>query len=534
MTTAGWIILSAAFGVFLVLNAFLIFLLAVVVRSRRTQQTIVIPPRTSLAQHQASLSPPFRFRAGTNDQYIWQEVAVDNAYGLPASCAGQVWIDCGAHIGAFSAAALMRGADYVYALEPDMTGPGGGNLCSLQRNLSQFAKAGRAKIMGVAISDRHGDVALCRLSRSGQASSVAAGKREGRWDDCGTAKGITLGTIIDIAKRERAGKGLRVKLSIMGSESAVLQNADLSGVDEVVGQWWGEPGELTNLFSHLGMSVTVMAHETAGRWAFRADHSGRTPVVLGVPMPAPVKRNLLYYIYPVRGGGVWQWNVEQIKKRLGLFNGRRIVAISTDRYTDSEEAVRQAFGDNAIEFLSVRNDPGKQEMAAFYTLWSMVESHDPSEITFYAHAKGVSKRDRAGHPIPIERNTSAKWAGMMYESCLDYYPIAESLLRKHVFVGSFKKYGGCLDGTSNWHYSGTYYWARNAELFRRHWKTGNGTFYASEGWPAAVCPSSLDGACIFFECTCQSILYHSDQVDAAAAEFEEWKEKYKQHRGAIA
>lgn len=59
-----------------------------------------------------------KFRPGTNDQAIWENINARNEYRLPDDMAGQFVIDIGAHIGAFSHACLERGAKVV-AFEPD-------------------------------------------------------------------------------------------------------------------------------------------------------------------------------------------------------------------------------------------------------------------------------------------------------------------------------------------------------------------------------------------------------------------------------
>lgn len=56
-------------------------------------------------------------RPGTWDADAWRAVYEGNEYGLPASLAGWVVLDIGAHVGAFTLACLERGALYVFAYE---------------------------------------------------------------------------------------------------------------------------------------------------------------------------------------------------------------------------------------------------------------------------------------------------------------------------------------------------------------------------------------------------------------------------------
>jgi FkbM family methyltransferase len=58
------------------------------------------------------------FRPETNDAHIWDDVVNRNEYRLPDSLEGKTVLDIGGHIGAFSYAALKRGADRCYVFEP--------------------------------------------------------------------------------------------------------------------------------------------------------------------------------------------------------------------------------------------------------------------------------------------------------------------------------------------------------------------------------------------------------------------------------
>lgn len=78
--------------------------------------------------------PNFTVRLGTQDLMVVQEVLCQNEYRLPARFTlKDVIIDVGAHIGAFAAACLIRGAGKVICYEPDPD-----NFALLQQNLAQF------------------------------------------------------------------------------------------------------------------------------------------------------------------------------------------------------------------------------------------------------------------------------------------------------------------------------------------------------------------------------------------------------------
>ena len=217
------------------------------------------------------------------------------------------------------------------------------------------------------------------------------------------------------------------------------------------------------------------------------DHTERIATELtgvggALPETEKLRRNLLYHVYPVQGNGVWQWNVDELCRRLDLFNGRVVVAVALDPATGrkpdptgpwspdtgrhlgacaSLEEVRARFGRHAerIEFIAVENDPALREVATFLPLFSRVESTDPCEVTLYAHAKGSTRH--AGH-------TARRWTEILFEVFLDHWPLVEAQLRLWPVTGCFMKLGPGWSRTqtdSDWHYSGSWFAFRNASLF---------------------------------------------------------------------
>lgn len=213
--------------------------------------------------------------------------------------------------------------------------------------------------------------------------------------------------------------------------------------------------------------------------------------------PRPIKsyggaitRHLIYYIYPVRGNGVWQRNVEHLLRRIDLFNGRRIVAIATGDELEPAEDVQAAFGSHVNEYLLQPNNKRLGEVAAFVPMLERIGSRSPSECTFYAHAKGVTRQVN-------DRVTVHRWADLMYESLLDHWPLIEQLLEQYPIAGSFKKVGrGFAGSTSDWHYSGTFFWMRNSEVFSRDWRRVDQQYGGVEAWPG-VHFATDEGACVF-------------------------------------
>jgi len=93
---------------------------------------------------------PFTFRPGTFDEGVYKTTVLDNEYQLRDRFQpDDIIIDIGAHIGSFSYAVLIRGANHVYAFEADPA-----NYACAVKNLKGFG--GRVTLRHKAVwrSDR--------------------------------------------------------------------------------------------------------------------------------------------------------------------------------------------------------------------------------------------------------------------------------------------------------------------------------------------------------------------------------------------
>jgi len=97
----------------------------------------------------------------------WEQV-VQKVYHHPQVHvrAGDVVIDCGAHIGGFTRVALDSGARLVVAIEPEKS-----NLEAFRRNLAAEIKSGRIKLVEKGIWDASGKLTL-NLSDVGDSHSM--------------------------------------------------------------------------------------------------------------------------------------------------------------------------------------------------------------------------------------------------------------------------------------------------------------------------------------------------------------------------
>jgi hypothetical protein len=247
----------------------------------------------------------------------------------------------------------------------------------------------------------------------------------------------------------------------------------------------GPTGQTASCTSCTNFSVAVLGCSRHGRCTTYYPTSG-IPVCRSCPdrqapgsLISPSIRNLIYHIYPRRDSDSWRWNITQLLQRIDLFNGRRIVAIVTDSYTDNPDTVKAALGDRVDDVVVMPNIPELREVNTFEALMSRVKSVHPSHVTFYAHAKGVG---RINHP------TVRHWTSLMYVALLDYWPLVRTTLLNKPLAGVFKKLGRGWpehESKSEWHYSGSFLWFRNRDVFLKpDWARIDRFWSGIEPWPS--------------------------------------------------
>jgi hypothetical protein len=232
------------------------------------------------------------------------------------------------------------------------------------------------------------------------------------------------------------------------------------------------------------------------------------------PWPASIVRHCLYFVMPRTGNGVWQANIEQLRRRLDLFNGRRILSVVTGSNLDDPHEVAAALG-GGFELLTFRNDKTRRECVAWLPMLERIASTDPSECFWFGHAKGVTKA-----PVDAHGTTVHEWARAMYAATLDDWPTIERLLTERLFAGAFRREGNFrVRGNHAWHYSGTFYWGRSARVFAREWRGIDPHWWGVESWPGRMC--SLDeSACIVGDNA--GDLYQMKVWQESRKEFEAW------------
>ncbi len=217
-----------------------------------------------------------KLRDNTNDDHIWLNI-VDrnhNEYRLPKRMDGYVVIDVGAHIGAFSYACIERGAQKVYAFEPNLS-----SFSLLTENLSRYVESNRAYIERAAVwrSDEP-MIDILYLSRMTEiderinsgSPSVIKGEPAER------VPAISLDSILDWIQSRDNPKKVLLKLDCEGSEWPILFTSSLleAVVDEIVGEYHAfelpfelhgktkyDIGDLISFLDKKGYSVDAFVHE---------------------------------------------------------------------------------------------------------------------------------------------------------------------------------------------------------------------------------------------------------------------------------
>jgi hypothetical protein len=207
-----------------------------------------------------------------------------------------------------------------------------------------------------------------------------------------------------------------------------------------------------------------------------------------------MKRNLIYHVAPL-DNPMLDFNLGMLARFLDVFNHKRIINVAQgenllplDAFLD--RARRSGLKTEQIEFTASENHPVHRETAAFAdVLLPRVQSLDPTEITFFAHAKGIS------NPSSVE---SKKWAEYMYRYNLSNLDKVERALLKYACAGIFKLVQPFTQVQLPWHYSGTFFWFNNAKLFSKDWKNIEMSRYGTESYLPRLFESK-EAYCLAFQ-----------------------------------
>jgi len=235
------------------------------------------------------------------------------------------------------------------------------------------------------------------------------------------------------------------------------------------------------------------------KWAARST----LPPIPEKPYTSIHTRNLAYHVYAHPDSDAWLLNLDQLKTRLDLFNGRRVIAIAEGDKLIPRADIEKILGHDC-EYYTFPNDPRLREVASFSRLLWQVRSIDSNTATFYAHTKGTAPHHRDNVPKQLAIH---QWRNRMYHELLDHWPLVATALKTNACVGTHKiDYSMMKDYIMHsptglewgkWHFAGNFYWFRHDCIFRNpHWSEIPDDPFAAEMWLGKFIDSA-DAASLF-------------------------------------
>jgi hypothetical protein len=237
-------------------------------------------------------------------------------------------------------------------------------------------------------------------------------------------------------------------------------------------------------------------------------------------------RNLIMHILPVAWNNNWKWNMDEVLKRVDLFNGKKVLAIAIEtRDNVAGKNLKTVSADDVIDYCNCiglkwdrieafPNNSFLREVATFPYLLESVESINPNEVTFSCHGKSTTHR---------EDSITVKWAERQYKVCLDNWEYTQSALERYSIAGSFRRFGEfTTPGNNRWHYSGTFYWFRHDDVFSSSkWRNIDKQFFGTESWPGMMFKPE-ESACLFADNV--GDMYNQPAWNALQNEIKIWDE----------
>ena len=237
------------------------------------------------------------------------------------------------------------------------------------------------------------------------------------------------------------------------------------------------------------------------------DPATLVPWISERPINDETPRNLMMHIWPTRNDA-WKWNLDQILHRKEIFTGRRILGVATGSNTYTVEEVAEYAKDLDARVFGVKNNVKIREGATFLQMLEFVEG-DHQSVTFFCHSKGARHNESFG----ADGSTLKPWTESMYRLCLDDMPAILGQLKQFTMTGPYRRFGNFrTPGNHRWHYSGAFYWFRNADVYTKNWKRMDRAFFAVESWPGLMFRPNEVACCFHDNC---GDLYQMDYWNSA-------------------
>jgi hypothetical protein len=207
-----------------------------------------------------------------------------------------------------------------------------------------------------------------------------------------------------------------------------------------------------------------------------------------VPILVAEMKHLLCHIWP-RKDGLWRRTADNLRLRWSRFSGRKVVALALDGNTSSPEEVRAELPED-VEVFQFGNKPNLREVRTFVQLLEHVRGAEGE--TFYCHGKGSSpSHNNDGDPCH-------NWADAMFHVLLDWPGLVDCVLSRYPLAGCFRSFHGFGIPNNGWHYSGTFFWFRNRDVFSRNWRDIDRIWFGTETWPPKHFTRE-EAPCLFYD-----------------------------------
>ena len=226
----------------------------------------------------------------------------------------------------------------------------------------------------------------------------------------------------------------------------------------------------------------------------------------------PIK-NLHYFIYPRYEESI-EYHIDQLRRSVSLFNGKRVCCVATDKYT-LEEKYKSQLDELFTEVYYLPNSPRKRERVGFISTLDRLITTNPNEVICFAHAKGQQYHTKTA---PVIR----KWNDAMYDTCVRNWKTVEKAMEAgYPVAGSFKSLRAFKTTKFSWHYSGSFWWARSYKLFHRNWRVICQKWWGTESYVGRHF-SREEGYCLFHQLDYGS-LYETELWQSLDLELEKWR-----------
>lgn len=212
------------------------------------------------------MAEAWKFRNNTLDKAIFNGVVLFNEYRLPDRFApDDIVLDIGAHIGSFTWAAVSRGCENVYGIEPDPV-----NFKIAAKNLRPFIKKGYVQLVSGAAwrSDPNVDELYFDgyhpfpESYKGMEGIINTGNGSVIWGVGEPVAKIAFDTIIDEVTNHGEKRVRLLKLDCEGAEWPILLTSRrLHLIDEICGEFHEIGGEFLEISEDRSLKEPVFRTE---------------------------------------------------------------------------------------------------------------------------------------------------------------------------------------------------------------------------------------------------------------------------------